>query len=75
VALLVSDPFQGQGLGTALLEKLLEIGRAEGLRRMTADILLENPPMQRILKRLGFRLRRDLEEGVMKADLSLYQPA
>ena len=75
VALLVSDPFQGQGLGTALLEKLLEVGRAEGLRRITADILLENPPMQRILKRLGFRLRRDLEEGVMKAGLSLYQPA
>ena len=31
--------------------------------------------MQRILKKLGFRLRRDTEEMVVKADLDLYQPA
>ncbi len=74
-SILVSDRFQRRGLGTLLLSRLLEVGRAEGLRRITAEILLENRPMQRISRRLGFNLRRDTEEMVMKADLDLYQPA
>jgi hypothetical protein len=41
---------------------------------MTANILFENYPMQRIGRNLGFRLHRDTEEMVMKADLDLYQP-
>jgi acetyltransferase len=74
-SVLVSDRFQRRGLGTLLLSKLLMVGRTEGMRRITADILFENYPMQRISKRLGFHLRRDTDEMVMKADLDLYQPA
>ncbi|HJQ27884.1 MAG TPA: GNAT family N-acetyltransferase [Rubrobacter sp.] len=73
VAVLISDPFQRRGLGSVLLGRLLSVARAEGLRRITADILFENYPMQHISKRLGFRLHRDMEEMVMKADLDLYQ--
>lgn len=57
------------------MSKLLTVGRAEGLRRITASILFDNYPMQRISRKLGFHLRRDTEEMVMKADLNLYQPA
>jgi acetyltransferase len=74
-SVLVSDRFQRRGLGTLLLSSLLEVGRAESLRRITAEILFDNRPMQRISKKLGFHLRRDVEEMVMKADLDLYQPA
>ena len=74
-AILVNDSFQHQGLGTILLEKLLEVGREEGLHRITAEILFENRAMQRLSKKFGFRLRRDAEEGVVKADLDLYQMA
>ena len=74
-SVLVSDRFQRRGLGTLLLSRLLEVGRAEGLRHITAEILLDNHPMQRISERLGFHLRRDYEDMVMKADLDLYQPA
>ena len=74
-SVLISDRFQRQGLGTLLVSKLLEVGRAEGLRRITADILFENYPMQRIAQKLGFLLHRDTEEMVMKADLDLFQPA
>lgn len=70
-ALLVSDQFQGQGLGTELLRRLVEIGRAEKLRRITADILPENTEMQRISKKIGFRLQYSLEERVMKAEIDL----
>ena len=74
-SVLITDRFQRRGLGTLLLSKLLEVGRTEELRRITADILFENYPMQRISKKLGFHLHRDTDEMVMKADLDLYQPA
>ena len=74
-SVLVSDRFQRRGVGTLLLSKLLWVGRAEGLRRITADILFENYPMQHLSRNLGFHLHRDTEEMVMKADLDLYQPA
>ncbi len=74
-ALLVSDHFQRQCIGTMLLEKLLEVGRAEGLHRISAEILFENRAMQHLSKTFGFHLRRDLEGGVVKADLDLYQMA
>ena len=72
-SVLVSDRFQRLGLGTLLVSRLLEVGRAEGLERITAEILFDNRPMQRISKKLGFHLRRDTEEMVMKANLDLHQ--
>jgi len=72
-SVLVSDRFQRLGLGTLLVGRLLEVGRAEGLERITAEILFDNHPMQRISKKLGFHLRRDTEEMVMKANLDLHQ--
>ena len=74
-SILVSDRFQRQGIGTLLLERLLDVGRAEGLERITADILFDNRVMQRVSKRLGFKLRRDLQEMVYKANLELDQAA
>ena len=71
-SVLISDRFQRRGVGTLLLNRLLEVARAEHLSRITAEILFDNRPMQRISKKLGFRLRRDFEEMVVKADLDLY---
>ena len=57
-ALLVSDRFQGKGLGTALLDRLIQVGRDEKIARITGDILPENVEMQRVCEKLGFRLTR-----------------
>jgi acetyltransferase len=53
-SLLVADPWQGRGVGTLLLARLLEVGRREGMRRIEADILETNLRMQRLCARLGF---------------------
>ena len=74
-SVLVSDRFQRRGIGTLLVTRILEVGRAEGLKRITAEILFDNRPMQSILRKLGFHLRRDTEEMVMKAELDLRQHA
>ncbi len=74
-SVLVSDRFQRRGVGTLLVRRLLEVGRSENLRRITAEILLDNRPMQRISESLGFQLHRDMENMVVKAELDLYQRA
>ena len=56
-SMLVSDPHQHQGLGTELLRLLLEIGRDEGLDRITAEVLHENGAMQQVCRKLGFTLQ------------------
>ena len=74
-SVLVSDRFQRRGVGTLLVGRILEVGRAEDLRRITAEILFDNRPMQDISKKLGFHLHRDTEDMVVKADLDLYTTA
>jgi len=66
-ALLISDAFQRSGLGTELLRRLLDIARAERIPRVTADILPENRPMQRVCEKLGFRLVHDMAARLVKA--------
>ncbi|HYE19306.1 MAG TPA: GNAT family N-acetyltransferase, partial [Tepidisphaeraceae bacterium] len=66
-ALLVSDPWQGKGLGKHLLSTLLRVARDEQIRTVAADILPENVEMQRLCTQLGFTLARNLEEGTVKA--------
>jgi acetyltransferase len=73
-AVLISDKFQGHGLGTELVKTLLEIARVEGLDRVTADILGENRQMIEICRLSGFRLRHSMGEGVVKAELDMRGP-
>jgi acetyltransferase len=68
-AILVSDPWQGHGQGTELLRRLVEIGRAEGTSRITADILEENIAMQKVSRKLGFKLKRVMGDTSLKAEL------
>ncbi|HEV3258272.1 MAG TPA: GNAT family N-acetyltransferase, partial [Gemmataceae bacterium] len=70
-ALLVSDRFQGRGLGMELLRRLLDVGRGEKVGRITADILQENGRMQRLCDRLGFRLVSGADASLVKAEMSL----
>jgi acetyltransferase len=63
-ALLISDQWQGQGIGTELLRRLIQVGRDEGLSRITAEILPDNRAMQKISQQFGFRLQRSLTEPV-----------
>ena len=70
-AVLVSDLWQHRGLGTGLLSMLVQVARDEKLSCLRADILPENTEMQRVAEKLGFTLKRDLEEGTVEAALRL----
>ncbi len=69
-AILISDNFQGQGLGTELLRRLVEIGREEGdIGTITAHLLAENLGMKRVADKLGFDLK--FEDQMLKASLEI----
>ena len=70
-AMLVIDEFQGEGIGTELLRRLVEVGETEGLDRITADILQQNHAMQRVCEKLGFDLVRGDGREMVKAVKSL----
>jgi acetyltransferase len=70
-AILVSDPWQGKGLGSELLKLLVDIGRKEHLRRIIGSIVAENAIMKRVSEEVGFHLRFDQEERGWKAELNL----
>jgi acetyltransferase len=74
VAIVVSDDWQGKGLGTKLLSDLTAIGRAEGLDRIVGYILPENYAMQRICRKLGFTLRYNRSEDAIEAEIELQNP-
>ena len=57
VAILVSDQYQKQGLGTELLRRLIQIARDQKLHRVCGELLRDNLAMQIIVKKLGFRFR------------------
>jgi acetyltransferase len=53
-AIVVTDQWQGRGVGTRLLEELLEYARAHGVRRLYGQVLHNNAPMLRLARKLGF---------------------
>ena len=67
----VSDKQQRHGLGTELLRRLVEIGRSEGVKRITADILPDNKGMLRVAEKIGFTLKLSKDDEVMKATIDL----
>jgi acetyltransferase len=71
VAAVVSDQWQGRGLGKELLSRLLIVGADEKLEKLTADILPDNREIQRIFTKLGFSLKHDLEDEVVRAEFAL----
>jgi acetyltransferase len=71
VAVLVSDRYQGQGLGTELLGRLIRVGRDEQLREIVANILPENLAMRALANHFGFKIRKSDDPCMIVAVLSL----
>lgn len=70
-AILVSDAYQGQGLGSEMLKRLVDIGKQEGLQRIVGSILHDNTNMLRVTERLGFKLQGLPKDGVMRVAIDL----
>ena len=71
VAVLVSDRYQKLGLGHELLRRVIEVARDEQIGRVSAETMLDNIPMQIVMKRLGFRVEPSQDPGSIRAVLDL----
>jgi len=71
VATVISDAWQGRGLGKELLQRLLIVGKDEKLEKLTADILPDNRDVMRICEKLGFSLKHSLDDEVVRAEFKL----
>ncbi len=66
VAITVHDDYQGRGIGTNLLEQLIEIGRENGIARFTATVMADNGGMLRVFHSVVPNLQTKLEAGVYR---------
>ena len=70
IAILIADPFQGQGLGTRLGYELVEEALRHGIERFTATMQGDNRPAHRLMAKLTARLaqrRADTEAAEASA--------
>jgi acetyltransferase len=70
-SVLISDPWQGKGLGTELLKLLVQIGRKERLRKIVGRIVAENIMMKRVSEEVGFNVHFDQAANEWLAEITL----
>jgi acetyltransferase len=66
-SVVVTDKWQGTGLGTELLCRVLTVAREEKLKQVTAFVHVDNPVMQHVCQKLGFKLDRSTDDNIVKA--------
>jgi RimJ/RimL family protein N-acetyltransferase len=71
VAVAVVDRYQGRGVATALLERLAERARAEGVQRFTATALATNAEVIELLSRMGPMRTGNAAGGVVEMEIEL----
>lgn len=62
-AVAVSDELQGQGLGTLLMQRLITVARAHGIREMISVDAAENSAMRDLALALGFSRSADPQDA------------
>ncbi len=69
VAFTVSDKWQNHGIGTFLLKHLMRIARRNGIRGFTAEVLVENKPMQAVINKSNTKVRSKVGTGVISYEM------
>jgi RimJ/RimL family protein N-acetyltransferase len=70
MAVTVVDDWQGRGLGRILLDALVLEALENGIERFEGDVLVENRPMQEMLRRTGARFRSE-GSGILRFSIDL----
>jgi len=73
VALMVDENYQRRGIGTFMLDYLIELAKERGIGGIRADVLSTNEPMLKIFERLPYMIHSTFQEGVMSIRLRFDQ--
>ena len=71
VAFVVADKMHDRGVATLLLEHLVSLARAHGVRMFTASTLPENSAMLRVFADAGLSATRRLNDGVVELTMPI----
>jgi acetyl coenzyme A synthetase (ADP forming)-like protein len=66
VAFVIEDAYHGRGIGTKLVEWLVNVARDHGITTFEADVLAENREMMRVFSGYGFHITSELAQGVYR---------
>ena len=61
-SLVVADDFSGKGLGSRLMESIIDAARDKGLAEIEGLVLAENAEMLKLIKKLGFTVKRFVDD-------------
>lgn len=73
ISFLITDQFQGRGLGTLLMGAVAIAARCNGILRFSADVLAENAAMRAVLDHAGIEWE-PAEYGVMHGSVVVPDP-
>jgi len=73
IAFLITDQFQGRGLGTLLMGAIAIAARCNGISRFYADVLAENAPARAILRHAGIK-SESAKAGVVQGYAAVPDP-
>jgi acetyltransferase len=65
-SLVVADDFTGKGLGSRLMESIMEVAREKGLTEIDGLVLAKNAGMLKLMKSLGFAVNRFADDPDFK---------
>jgi acetyltransferase len=75
IGVTVTDAWQHRGIATLLMQALMRFAEERGFEVLTGVVVPENYPMLELARRLGFELRYDTAEHVMKIRKVLHPAA
>ena len=70
LAFIIGDPWQGLGLGTKMVDYVIEIAKDMGVQKIYAIMLPDNYRALDLTKKMGFKIEH-LDDGTVKGVLNL----
>ncbi|MCL4502018.1 MAG: bifunctional acetate--CoA ligase family protein/GNAT family N-acetyltransferase [Deltaproteobacteria bacterium] len=70
-AIMVGDQWQGNGLGSEIVGRLIDVAREQGVQRLWGEILAQNQPMLEMAKKMGFTVTKDIENQTCRVEMEL----
>jgi acetyltransferase len=74
LAFIITDKWQGFGLGTKLVDHVLDVAKDMGVEEVYAYMLPDNYRAQALTRKMGFELV-DLPDGTVRGTLRFHEPA
>ena len=70
-SVLISDAYQGIGIGGELLRRAVDVAKGEKLQAISATVSADNQPMRKLFEKVGFKLEPDSGDKLFTARLEL----